>query len=236
MHIAGRTVLVTGANRGLGRELVMQLLGRGVAGVYATARDLRTVDVHDPRVVPLQLDVTDPVSIARAAETATGVEIVVNNAGIASATSVLERDTSTLRRELETNLFGPIAVTAAFAARLPDTTGAVVTIASVASWIGLAGTYGVSKAAVWMATDAMRLELAPRGIQVVSVHVAQVDTDLTAGSTAPKSDPAVIVRRILDGVEAGAVEVIADDLSREVRRFLPDPIEAQLARFAPHAS
>lgn len=134
--------------------------------------------MNDPRVMPLQLDVTDPASITRAADRAVGVQVVVNIAGIASATSVLECDT----------------------------------------------------------TDAVRLELAPRGIQVVSVHTAQVDTDLTAGSTAPKSDPAVIAAQILEGVEAGAVEVIADDLSREVRRSLPDPGEAQLARFAPHAA
>lgn len=167
--------------------------------------------------------------------TATGVEIVVNNAGIASATSVLERDTSTLRRELETNLLGPIAVTTAFAARLPDTTGAVVTIASVASWIGLAGTYGVSKADMWMATDAMRLELAPRRIQVVSVPHGpgghRSDRGLNGTEEQPHRDRPADPR----GVEAGVVEVIADDLSREVRRFLPDPIEAQLARFAPHA-
>ena len=126
-------------------------------------------------------------------------------------------------------------MTTAFGDRLPDRIGAVVTIASVASWIGLAGTYGVSKAAAWSAIDAMWLELAPRGIQVVSVHMAQVDTDLTAESTAPKSDPVVIVTQVLDGIQAGAVEVIADDLSREVRRHLPRPIEAQFARFASHA-
>lgn len=135
--IADRTVLVTGANRGLGREFVDQFLARGAAKVYAAARDPKSVQTEDPRVVPIALDITDAESVHHAASAATDVDIVVNNAGISLAASVLDADTSSLRRELEVNLFGPIAVTAAFADQLAERGGAVVNVASVLSWIGL---------------------------------------------------------------------------------------------------
>lgn len=114
-QLADQTVLVTGANRGIGREFVRQLLDRGVAKVYAAARDPRTIVTDDPRLLALQLDVTDAGSVARAAQIAQDVSVVVNNAGIARVGSVLDADTSGLRSELETNLFGPLAVTSAFA-------------------------------------------------------------------------------------------------------------------------
>src|SRR6266542_2086587 len=103
-QLVNQTVLVTGANRGMGREFVLQLLDRGVAKVYAAARDPQTIDAADPRVVPLQLDVTDAASVARAAEITQDVSVLINNAGIARAASVLDQDASTLRAELETNL------------------------------------------------------------------------------------------------------------------------------------
>ena len=232
-ELPGHTVLVTGANRGMGREYVAQLLQRGVAKVYAAARDPRTIESTDARVVPLELDVTDPASIARAAQSAPDVSVLINNAGIARFDSVLHPDTSTLRLELETNLFGPLGLAAAFADRLAERSGAIVNVASIVSWIALGGTYGVSKAALWSATDSMRTELAPRGVQVVGVYVGYVDTDMTAGVQAPKSDAADVVRQVLDGIEAGEVEVLADELTRTVRAHLNQPIQDQLARLAP---
>jgi len=235
-QLVNQTALVTGANRGIGREFVRQLLDRGVAKVYAAARDPRTIVTDDPRLVPLQLDVTDADSVARAAEIAQDVSVVVNNAGIARAGSVLDADTSDLRRELETNLFGPLAVTSAFADRLAQRSGVVVNVASILSWIALGGTYGVSKSALWSATDSIRLELGPRGVQVVGVYVAYVDTDMSAGADAAKSNPADVVRQVLDGVENGSVEIMADDLTRAVRANLNQPIETQLAKFLPYRS
>ena len=161
-----QTVLITGANRGLGREFVEQFLTRGVAKVYAAARNPESITTDDPRVVPLQLDVIDPDSVARVAATAHDLSIVVNNAGGSTPTPVLSGDTANLRRELEVNLFGPLAVTTAFAARLADRCGAVVNVASVLSWLGIGGSYSVSKAALWSATDSMRLGLTPRGVHV----------------------------------------------------------------------
>jgi NAD(P)-dependent dehydrogenase (short-subunit alcohol dehydrogenase family) len=230
-ELTGRTVLVTGANRGLGREFVRQLLGRGATLVYAAARDTATITDDDPRVVPLQLDVTDPESVARAALAAPDVDVVVNNAGISTPTPVLSADTANLRRELEVNLFGPLAVTSAFADGLADRSGAVVTMASALSWIGLGGSYSVSKAALWSAIDSMRLDLGPRGVQVLGVYVGYVDTDMTSGVDAPKTPPADVVRQVLDGLESGASEVLADETARQVRAALHRPADERYAPF-----
>ena len=119
----------------------------------------------------------------------------------------------------------------AFADRVARRSGVVINIASVASWLPTGGTYGVSKAAVWSATDSMRLELEPRGVQVVGVHVGFVDTDMTVSIEAAKSDPADLVRQVLDGVENGDVEILADDLTRAVRASLHQPIETRLVPF-----
>jgi len=222
--LTGQTVLVTGANRGMGREYIAQLLDRGVAKVYAAARDPRTVDAEDPRVVALQLDVTDARSVAEAGRTASDVSVLINNAGIARMASVLDPDTSKLRGELETNLFGPLAMASTFADRIAERSGAIVNVASVLAWLPIGASYGVSKAAVAYATDSMRTELGPRGVQVVGVYVGLVDTDMGKFSDAPKSDPADVVRQVLDGIESGADEVLADDVTRGVRAELGKPI------------
>ncbi len=223
--LADQTVLVTGANRGMGRHYVRQLLDRGVAKVYAAARDPRTIEATDSRVVPLALDVTDPDSVAAAAQAAPDVSVLINNAGIARLTSVLDPDTTALREQLETNLLGPLALVAAFADRIAERSGAVVNVSSVLAWLPVGASYGVSKAALWSATDSMRTELAPRGVQVVGVHVGLVDTDMGAFADAPKSDPADVVRQVLDGIESGAQEVLADQVTRDARRQLGTPLD-----------
>ncbi|KAA0085789.1 SDR family NAD(P)-dependent oxidoreductase [Mycolicibacterium sp. P9-64] len=222
--LAGQTVLVTGANRGMGREYVTQLLDRGVTKIYAAARDPQTIDAEDPRVVPLQLDVTDARSVAEAGRTASDVSVLINNAGIAHAASVLDPDTSKLRAELETNLFGPLATASTFADRIAEKSGAIVNVASILAWVPVGASYGVSKAAVAYATDSMRLELGPRGVQVLGVYVGLVDTDMGKFSDAPKSDPADVVRQVLDGIESGADEVLADESTRSLRAKLGKPI------------
>ena len=225
--LSGRAVLVTGANRGMGREYARQLLDRGVDKVYAAARDPQAVDVTDPRVVPLALDVTDAASVAAAAKAAPEVSVLINNAGIARMSSVLNPDTATLRAELETNLFGPLAMAAAFADRIAAQSGAIVNVSSILAWVPVGASYGVSKAALWSATDSMRLELSPRGVQVVGVYVGLVDTDMGAFADAPKSDPADVVRQVLDGVESGAQEVLADQGTRDARRQLGTALDAR---------
>jgi NAD(P)-dependent dehydrogenase (short-subunit alcohol dehydrogenase family) len=138
--------------------------------------------------------------------------------------SVLDPDTSKLRAELETNLFGPLATASTFADRIAERSGAIVNVASVLAWLPIGASYGVSKAAVAYATDSMRTELGPRGVQVLGVYVGLVDTDMGKFSDAPKSDPADVVRQVLDGIESGADEVLADDVTRGVRADLGKPI------------
>lgn len=229
--VTDQIVLVTGANRGLGREFVAQFLTRGAAKVYAAARNPESVDVTDPRVVPVQLDVTDRESVVRAAEIAHDATVVVNNAGVSTPTPVLSADTTNLRHELEVNLFGPLAVTSAFADRIAERGGAVVNIASVLSWIGVGASYSVSKAALWSATDSMRLDLGPRGVHVVGVYMGYVDTDMTAGVTAPKAASADVVQQVLDGLESGASEILADQTARDVRAAMHRPVAERYAPF-----
>ena len=234
-QLADQTVVVTGANRGLGREFVHQLLERGVTRVYAAARDPRTIDATDARVVPLQLDVTDPDSVARAAALTDAVSVLVNNAGILAGAPVVGDDTSGLRRELEVNLFGPLSVTSAFADSVTERSGVVVNVASVLSWLALGGSYSVSKAALWSATDSMRLQLGPHGVQVVGVYMGYVDTDMATGVEAAKTSPKDIVRQVLDGIEAGDSEILADDMARAVRSGLNQPVDARYAPYLPEA-
>lgn len=227
--LAERTVLVTGANRGMGREYVAQLLGRKVAKVYAATRNPLAIDVSDPRVIPLQLDVTDAVSVAEAADLATDVGILINNAGISRASSVLDKDTSSFaaswRRTCSTARAG-------LRVRRPHRREIRCHrqrfLGTRLASLGMS--YGVSKAAMWSATESMRIELAPRGVQVVGVYVGLVDTDMGRFADAPKSDPADVVRQVLDGIEAGKEDVLADEMSRQVRASLNVPARERIAR------
>jgi NAD(P)-dependent dehydrogenase (short-subunit alcohol dehydrogenase family) len=226
----GQVVLVTGANRGLGSEFVTQLLERGAAKVYGAARRPDSITHTDPRVVPLELDVTNPESVARAAAAAPDVAVVINNAGISIPTSVLSADRTNLRRELEVNLFGPLAVTSAFLDAVVERKGSIVNIASVLARYALGASYSVSKGALWMATDSMRLELAPKGVHVLGVYMGYVDTDMVAGVAAPKTAPADVVRQVLDGLENGSDEVLADQIARTVRAGMHQPLAERYGR------
>jgi len=219
MHITGSTALVTGANRGLGAAFVQELLDRGAAKVYAAARTPRPS--ADPRVVPLRIDVTDPDQVAAAAEAAPDVSLVINNAGTHSGARIADGDLAGIQADLDTNFFGPIVVTRAFAPVLAaNGGGAVLTVHSVLSWISSGDGYSASKAAAWSATNALRQALAPAGTTVTGLHVGFIDTDMAAHIDAPKADPRDVASQALDGVEAGAAEVLADDVTRSVKAGL----------------
>jgi NAD(P)-dependent dehydrogenase (short-subunit alcohol dehydrogenase family) len=226
--IAGSVALVTGGSRGIGRALVTALYERGAKKVYATARDPRTV-TH-PDAVPLALEVSDPASVAAAAEQAQDVTLLINNAGAAVSASFLDGPVEDVRREFETNFYGPLLVTRAFVPVIERNGGGhILNVHSVLSWLGVAGSYSASKAALWSQTNSLRLDLRPRGIEVTGLHVGYVDTDMTAKIDAPKVTPESVAAQALDGIESGAFEVLADDLTRQVK----DGLAADLAALYP---
>ncbi len=230
MKIKNSVVLVTGGNRGLGKAFVEEALARGAATVYAAARDPRTVTT--PGAVPLALDVTDPDSVAAAAAVAGDVSILVNNAGALVGANYLTSPVGDVRREFEVNFYGPLLVTRAFAPALVANRGHVLNVHSVLSWLALSGSYSATKAALWSMTNALRLDLGPRGVGVTGLHVGYVDTDMAAAVDAPKSSPAEVVRQALDGVEAGHHEVLADEVSRTVRDGLAAGVTALYPQLA----
>ncbi|BBZ42512.1 SDR family oxidoreductase [Mycobacterium conspicuum] len=225
VNIKGSTVVVTGGQRGLGKAIVDEFLRRGAAKVYATARAPKPSD--DPRVVSVELDVTKADSVAALAVTAADADIVVNNAGVLGAPKLLDADIEEIRAVFETNYFGALRVAKAFAPVLANNGGgALVDIASVLSWVAGFGGYGDSKAALWSATNSLRIELEKQGTQVVGAHLGYTDTEMTSGFDVPKNDPRDVAREIVDVVERGDVEVLADDFTRHFKAALSGPVEA----------
>jgi NAD(P)-dependent dehydrogenase (short-subunit alcohol dehydrogenase family) len=216
MEITGKTALVTGANRGLGRHLAQELLNRG-ATVYAAARNPASVDL--PGVTPIALDVTDPASVAAAAARTGNVAILVNNAGSSTGASLLTGDLADVRLELDTHFLGTLEVIRAFAPQLAaQQRSAVLNILSVLSWVSFpgSGAYCAAKSAEWSLTNALRQELAPQGTRVSALHVGYMDTDMARHVDAPKSNPADIARIAIDGIAADDAEILADELSKQV--------------------
>lgn len=226
------TALITGANRGLGRHFAAELLARG-ATVYAAAREPASIDLPGAR--PVALDITDPDAVAAAAALATDVDLLINNAGISTGSTLLG-DLAGVRAEMDVNFWGTLSMVRAFAPVLAANGGGrVVNVASALSWFAFpgSGAYAVSKAANWNMSNALRLELAGQGTQVTSVHLGLADTDMAAGIDGPKEDPAAVVRRTLDAVEAGDLEVVVDDWSAMVKASLAEDPRGFYARFLP---
>ena len=219
MKIENAVALVTGANRGIGRAFTRELLARGASKVYAGARDPATVTQSG--VQALRLDVNRPEDVAAAAALASDVKLIINNAGIAQPGGFLAADSEDVaRRIFETNFFAMLRVSKAFASILKvNGGGALLNVLSIASWVngGELAAYAASKSAAWSLTNALRHELARQKTQVLGLHMAYVDTDLTRGFDVPKSSPEEIVKRALDGLESGVDEVLADELTLRVK-------------------
>jgi NAD(P)-dependent dehydrogenase (short-subunit alcohol dehydrogenase family) len=217
--LEGRHVLVTGANGGLGEQFVAQALERGAAKVYAAARSTR--DWDDPRVESLDLDLNDPDAPARAAAVASDVDLLINNAAIAPAGDSISGPEDELRRIFETNFFGTLRVSNAFAPVLAaNGGGTLINILSAAAWVSMPTGYAASKAAMWSATNALRIQLRGQGTHVVGLLVGMIDTPMTAGWEVPKVTPASVVAQAYDAVGDGSLEVLADDVTRDLKSRL----------------
>jgi NAD(P)-dependent dehydrogenase (short-subunit alcohol dehydrogenase family) len=223
MDITDQIALVTGANRGIGRQFVLELLERGASKVYATARRIETIDFDDSRVVPLRIDLLDHDSVVAAAETATDVTLLVNNAGISTGAALVTGDLDEVRREMDTHFYGTLDVIRQFAPVLASNGGgAIVNVLSALSWFAApgAGSYAAAKAAEWNMTNGVRLELAAQRTHVQGVLLGAADTDIMADYDGPMIDPRQVPRRSLDGLAAGSIEVIVDDWTATVKASL----------------
>ena len=225
VNVHGSTAVVTGGQRGLGKALVDELIKRGAFQVYATARAPKKS--NDPRVVSVALDVMSAKSTAALAEAASDATIVFNNAGISGGRpSLLKSEFRDIRAVFETNYFGALRVARAFAPVLARNGGGVlVDIHSVLSWVAGKGAYGDSKAALWSATNSLRMEMEPQKTLVTGVHVGYIDTDMVRSLDVPKIAASQVAAAILDGIEDGQTEVLVDEFTRQFKAALSGPVE-----------
>lgn len=244
MKIETATALVTGANRGIGKAIVQALLDGGAKQIFATARDpdsLTEVVAGNPgRVVPLALDITDQAQIDAARERASEVNLLINNAGIATFSGVIAApDMTGARAEMEVNYFGTLAVTRAFAPVLKaNGGGVVVNVSSIGGLVTVPvlGSYCASKAAVHAMTQGVRAELKAQGTQVIGVYPGPIDTDMASEMDMDKFPPSRVAEALLKAIVDGTEDVFPDDMSATMRaQLLEDPkaVERQFAEMLP---
>jgi len=232
MKISEQIAFVTGANRGLGRQLAMELLSRG-AKVYAGARNPESLDI--PGVMPVKLDITNPQEVAAAAMAAKDVTLLINNAGSSTGASLLDGDLDKIHLEFNTHFFGTLSMVRAFAPVISNNGGgSILNILSALSWfsMGSAGGYTAAKAAEWALTNELRLNLYPQKVRVAGLHVGFMETDMTAGIEAPKVDPAEVAKKAIDGIESDSFEILADETSLNLQRGLAGGVAALYPQLA----
>src|SRR5262245_48111470 len=228
MNIANKTVLITGANRGIGQALVEEALRRGAKRVYAGTRN--ALQHADKRVTPLTLDVTGVSQIQRAVEEVNSLDVLINNAGIALYDDLSNLDV--IEQHLAVNLFGAFNVTRAFLPLLRRSRGAIVNVLSVAG-IGalpIIPAYSISKAAAANMTQSLRLLLAGQGVTVHAVFPGPIDTDMTRGVDIPKASPESAARGIFDGLEKGEEDIFPDPESQSIAEFWRTGVAKSLER------
>lgn len=239
MEIRNKTLLVTGANRGLGRAIVEASLDRGASRVYAGARDVRTLaplmERGQGRVLPLQLDVTDARSLTEAHERVPALDVLINNAGLLASFGALTSPLTELQRDLNTNYFGLLAVTRAFLPALQRAAQSgrraalvnVLSVVSLGAVPGLAG-YSASKAAAHSLTQALRVELGAQNIGVYGVYPGPIDTDMVRAMEMPKTSPDEVARALLDGLAEESEDIAPDPTARALLAlFGSDPKAAE---------
>ena len=228
LAIADKTMLVTGANRGLGRALVDEALRKGAKRVYAGSR--QPMAVADKRVVPLIMDVSDPAQIQRAAEEVESLDIVINNAGVSVPDDLSDR--AAFEQHLAVNLYGTLDVSRAFLPSLIQSHGGVVNIVSLGAVaaVPVLPAYSVSKAASFSLTQSLRALLAVHGVSVYAVMPGPIDTDMVRDLDIPKTPAEDVARAILDGVERGEEEIFPDPMSRMLAAGWRAGVAKQLER------
>lgn len=233
MNLANKTVLITGANRGIGRALVNEALRRGAKRVYAGTRGALTI--ADERVTPLTLDVTNASHIQRAAEKLDTLDVLINNAGIALYDDLSNPES--LEQQLAVNLFGPFNVTRVFLPHLKRSKGAIVNNLSLAALAALPMIpgYSISKAAAFNMTQSLRALLAADGVTVHAVVIGPTDTDMTRGFEIPKSSVETTAQGIFQGFEKGEEDIFPDPAAQSIaegwRNGAVKAMERQFAGF-----
>jgi NAD(P)-dependent dehydrogenase (short-subunit alcohol dehydrogenase family) len=228
MTIADRTVLVTGANRGIGRALVDEALRRDAKRIYAATR--RPFTHPDQRVTPLGMDVTDTTQIEAAVEQVESLDMLINNAGLGLFDDL--SDPAVLEQHLAVNLFGTHRVTHAFLPLLKEARGAIVNVSSIASLAALPimPAYSVSKAAELSLSQSLRALLAGDDVNVHVVLAGPVDTEMARGIPVEKATPESVARSIFDGVEAGAEDIFPDVVSAPLSEGWNGSVSKELER------
>lgn len=214
MRVANSTILVTGANRGIGRALVEEALTRGAKRVYAGTR--HPLNHPDGRVTPVTLDVTDPAQIQAAVESVASLDILINNAGVEAHSDLGDR--AVLEQHLAVNLFGTYSVTQGFLPLLSASRGTIVNVVSLAAVaaVPFSPDYSISKGAAFSLSQSLRALLAGRGVSVHVVLPGPVDTEMTRDLDIPKASPESVAIGILDGAENGEEEIFPDPVSAAI--------------------
>jgi NAD(P)-dependent dehydrogenase (short-subunit alcohol dehydrogenase family) len=238
MNIAGKTILITGANRGIGRALVAEALQRGAKRIYAATRG--PAEIQDERVTPLLLDVTKPEQIEAAAAAVESLDLLVNNAGVAIYDDLTNSDV--VRQHLNVNVLGVLDVTNAFLPLLKRSRGAIVNHISLAGLapLPMVPSYSISKAAALNLTQGLRMLLAGHGVSVHSVILGPIDTEMSRDFPVPKIAPAAAAKAIFDGVAIGEADIFPDPASQSIsegwRNGVGKALEGQFAAFVSPAT
>jgi len=215
MNFDNKVVLVTGANKGIGKEITLALLKRGVKKIYAATRNIHNLpDFGDQRIVPMTLDITLPEQISAAANIAQDIDVLINNAGIAAFTSLLDGPIDKLEADMNTNYYGTLNMIRKFVPILEKKeTSSIVNMVTIGAFVNfpILGGYCASKSALFSLSQGIRIELSPKNISVHTVNPGPIDTDMAADFDAEKASPASTAENIILGLEANEADIFPDD-------------------------